>query len=133
MKSDALTFEYVLCVALVVLVVALYATALSTLNYFYSFVVALFSSILGAFLIPFGFWGADFAFDAVRRGESHVYVPFLGRKHEEGTPKKPDPRGRNYTPLEWWNLNWLVITVGVGLLVLGLFVIGYSLGKIHPS
>jgi hypothetical protein len=132
-KGDALTFEYVLSVALVALVVVLYALAFSTLNYFFSFIVAIFSSILGAFLIPFGFWGADFAFDAVRRGESHVYVPFLGRKHEEGTEKKPDSRGRNYTPLEWWNLNWLAVSLGIGFLILGLFVIGYSLGRIQAA
>jgi hypothetical protein len=131
-KSDALTFEYVLSVGLVVLVVGLYALAFSSLNYFTSFIVAVFSSLLGAFLIPFGFWGADFAFDAVRRGESHVYVPFLGRKHEEGTHRKPDARGRNYTPLEWWNLNWLLVSLGVGFLILGLFVMGYSFGRLHP-
>ena len=130
-KIDALTFEYVLSVGLVLLVVGLYALAISSLNYFFSFIVAMFSSLLGALLIPFGFWGADFAFDAVRRGESHVYVPFLGRKHEEGTRRKPDIRGRNYTPLEWWNLNWLVVSLGVGFLVLGLFVMGYALGKMQ--
>ena len=124
-----LTLEYTLAVIVVVLVVGLYAVALYTLNYFFSLLVGIFSTLLGAFLLPFGFWGADFAFDAVRLGEKYIYVPFLGRKHEEGTEAKPDLRGRNYTPLEWWNLNWLVISVGVALLVLGLFVIGYSMGK----
>jgi len=126
---NSLTVEYVLAVGLVVLVIALYAVALATLNGFFALIIGLFSSVLGAFLIPFGFWGADFAFDAVRRGEKYVYVPFLGRKHEEGTEAKPDARGRNYTPLEWWNLNWLVITVGVAFLILGLFVIGYVVGR----
>ena len=126
---NSLTFEYVLSAGLVILVVGLYAVAFATLNGFFALVIGLLSSLLGAFLIPFGFWGADFAFDAVRRGEKYVYVPFLGRKHEEGTEAKPDPRGRNYTPLEWWNLNWLIVTIGVSLLILGLFVIGYVLGK----
>lgn len=127
-----LTLEYTLAVSLVVFVVALYAIAFATLNYFFSLIIGIFSSLLGAFLVPFGFWGADFSFDAVRRGEKYVYVPFLGRKREEGTEAKPDLRGRNYTPLEWWNLNWLVVSAGVSLLALGLFVIGYSIGRGVP-
>ena len=126
---NRLTFEYVLSVGLVVLVIALYAIAFATLNSFFALIIGILSSLLGAFLVPFGFWGADFAFDAVRRGEKYVYVPFLARKREEGTEAKPDLRGRNYTPLEWWNLNWLAITIGVSFLVLGLFVIGYVVGK----
>ncbi len=128
MRSN-LVFEYVLAVGLVIFVIALYSIAFATLNSFFALIVGLLSSLLGAFLIPFGFWGADFAFDAVRRGEKYVYVPFLGRKHEAGTEAKPDSRGRNYTPLEWWNLNWLIVTVGVSFLILGLFVIGYVVGK----
>lgn len=126
---NRLTLEYVLALCVVILVLALYAIAIATLNYFFSLLIGLFSSLLGAFLVPFGFWGADFAFDAVRRGEKYVYVPFLGRRSEEGTDAKPDAHGRNYTPLEWWNLNWLVVSLGVGLLMLGLFVVGYSLGR----
>jgi len=126
---NRLTFEYVLSVGLVVLVIALYAIAFATLNSFFALIIGILSSLLGAFLVPFGFWGADFAFDAVRRGEKYVYVPFLARKREEGTEAKPDLRGRNYTPLEWWNLNWLAVTIGVSFLVLGLFVVGYVVGK----
>jgi hypothetical protein len=123
-----ISFEYALSIAIVCLVVGLYFVAFSTLNTFFGFVVGLFSSLLGAFLVPFGFWGADFAFDAVRRGEKYVYVPFLGRARERGTDALPDLRGRNYTPLEWWNLNWLIVTVGMALLALGLFVVGYVVG-----
>ena len=126
---NSLTFEYVLAVGLVMLVIGLYSVAFATFNSFFALIIGLLSSLLGAFLVPFGFWGADFAFDAVRRGEKYVYVPFLGRKNEEGTEAMPDSRGRNYTPLEWWNLNWLVVTIGVSFLVLGLFVIGYAVGK----
>jgi len=126
---NSLTFEYVLAVGLVMLVIGLYSVAFATFNSFFALIIGLLSSLLGAFLVPFGFWGADFAFDAVRRGEKYVYVPFLGRKNEEGTEAKPDSRGRNYTPLEWWNLNWLVVTIGVSFLVLGLFVVGYAVGK----
>ncbi len=124
-----LTLEYSLSIILVVLVLTVYALAFATLNYLFSFLIAIFSSLLGAFLIPFGFWGADFAFDAVRRGEKHVYVPFLARRNDEGTEAKPDRRGRNYTPLEWWNLNWLAITIGVAFLIIGIFVVGFDLGK----
>ncbi len=129
---NSLTFEYVLAVGLVIFVIALYVIAFATLNYFLSLIIGLLTSLLGAFLIPFGFWGADFSFDAIRRGEKYVYVPFLGRRHEEGMEAKPDLRGRNYTPLEWWNLNWLMISIGVGFVALGLFVIGYALGKGIP-
>ncbi len=129
-RKLSLTLEYVLCLVLVVFVLGVYAvTWNSASDFLFQFVVALFSSVLGAFLIPFGFWGADFAFDAERRREEHVYVPFLARASEESTKANPDGRGRNYTPLEWWNLNWFVITIGVALLLLGIFVIGYDVGK----
>ncbi len=121
-----LTFEYLLSVAVVVFVVALYLVAWLTVDPLFLLLIALFSSLLGAFLIPFGFWGADFAFDAARRGEEFVYVPFLARGREAATRTNPDGRGRNYTPLEWWNLNWFVVTIGAALLLLGTFIIGYE-------
>jgi hypothetical protein len=124
------TLEYVLTILLVGFVIGVYVlTWNSTADFLFQFVVALFSSLLGSFLIPFGFWGADFAFDAERRREEHVYVPFLGRASEASTKANPDGRGRNYTPLEWWNLNWFVITIGVALLMLGIFVMGYDVGR----
>jgi hypothetical protein len=124
------TLEYVLTILLVAFVIGVYVVTWDVASDFlFQFVVALFSSLLGAFLIPFGFWGADFAFDAERRREPHVYVPFLGRQSEVSTNAAPDARGRNYTPLEWWNLNWFVITIGVALLMLGIFVMGYDVGR----
>ena len=126
----SITLEYVLCLLLVAFVLGVYVVTWDSFsNFLFQFVVALFSSLLGAFLIPFGFWGADFAFDAERRREEHVYVPFLARASEESTKANPDERGRNYTPLEWWNLNWFLITIGVALLLLGIFVIGYDVGR----
>lgn len=125
-----LTLEYLLAIGLSVFVVALYVIAwVVSTDHLFLFVVALFSSLLGAFLIPFGFWGADFAFDASLRGDEHVYVPFLARTGEKGTEANPDGRGRNYTPLEWWNLNWFVITLGVALLLLGIFVMAFGLAR----
>jgi len=128
--KQRLTLEYFAALCLVAGILVLYVIAFLTINTFFALLVALFSSLLGAFLVPFGFWGADFAFDAVRRNEKFVYVPFLGRKHEEDTDRKPNARGRNYTPLEWWNLSWFFVTFGVGLLAIGLFVMGYVISKI---
>ena len=82
---------------------------------------------LGAFLVPFGFWGADYAFSTaigeldqsgqtgkVKKGErGKVYVPFMA----------------NYTPVEWWNLNWFLITIGVFCVIFGAFFLGTIVGK----
>jgi hypothetical protein len=128
-----LTTEYLLAISACGLVAALYVAAwLASPDHLLLFLVALFSSLLGAFLVPFGFWGADFAFDAARRGEKYVYVPFLGRDGDKGTDSNPDGRGRNYTPLEWWNLNWFVITIGVAMLLLGVFVMGFDIERGFP-
>ncbi len=83
---------------------------------------------LGAFLVPFGFWGADYAFSTaigeldqsgqtgkVKKGErGKVYVPFMA----------------NYTPVEWWNLNWFLITIGVFCIIFGAFFLGTIVGKL---
>lgn len=111
--------EYLLCVLAVVLVVATFAFALYTADSRFAIIVGLFSSMLGGFMIPFGFWGADFAFGVAighikQTEDNKVYVPFL----------------RNYTPLEWWNLNWFFVAAGAGLMSLGTFVVGYYLGRI---
>jgi len=72
-------------------------------------------------MIILGFWGADFAF-AIACGELHqekekskfkgqrkkVYVPFM----------------KNYTPLEWWNLNWFITLIGAVILALGTLNLG---------
>ena len=101
------------------IVLITYAYAFYTLNNFFALIVGVFSSILGAFMVPFGFWGADFAFGVVighikQTDDDKVYVPFL----------------RNYTPLEWWNLNWFIVTIGVAFLSLGTFVVGYSIAHL---
>ena len=111
--------EYLLCVLGLVVVFVTYAYAFHTLNSFFATIIGVFSSALGAFMIAFGFWGADFAFGVAighihQYEEGKVYVPFL----------------RNYTPLEWWNLNWFLVIVGAGLMSLGTFVVGYSLAHL---
>lgn len=88
-------------------------------------IASLLSIIIGSALIIFGFWGADFAFGVVS-GEIHqakekglikgarrrVYVPFM----------------RNYTPLEWWNLNWYMTFLGCILLSIGMLIMGLIFG-----
>jgi predicted Na+-dependent transporter len=113
--------EYILCILGLVVVIATYALAFYHANSPFAIMIGLFSSILGAFMVPFGFWGADFAFGVAighikQTEDSRVYVPFL----------------RNCTPLEWWNLNWFIVSVGVALLSLGTFVVGYSLAGLAP-
>lgn len=83
---------------------------------------------LGAFLVAFGFWGADYAFSTaigeldqsaqtgkVKKGErGKVYVPFMA----------------NYTPVEWWNLNWFLIAIGMFCVIFGAYFIGTLVGKL---
>ncbi len=80
---------------------------------------------VGAFLVAFGFWGADYAFSTAIgeidqsaqsgkfKGErGKVYVPFMA----------------NYTPVEWWNLNWFLITIGVFCILFGAYFLGTVVG-----
>ncbi len=111
--------EYILCVLGLIVIFVGYALAFYTLNSFFATIIGVFSAMLGAFMVAFGFWGADFAFGVAighikQNEEEKVYVPFL----------------RNYTPLEWWNLNWFLVIVGAGLMSLGTFVVGYSLARL---
>jgi len=81
---------------------------------------------LGPFLIAFGFWGADYAFSTaigeldqsaqtgrVKGEKGKVYVPFMA----------------NYTPVEWWNLNWFLITIGVFCAIFGAYFLGTVVGR----
>lgn len=80
---------------------------------------------VGAFLVAFGFWGADYAFSTAIgeidqsaqsgkfKGErGKVYVPFMA----------------SYTPVEWWNLNWFLITIGVFCILFGAYFLGTVVG-----
>jgi len=111
--------EYLLCVLILVVVLATYAFAFYNLNMRFALLVGVFSSILGSFMIPFGFWGADFAFGVAighvkQTDEDSVLVPFI----------------RNYTPLEWWNLNWFIVSIGAAMLCPGTLVFGYSFARL---
>jgi hypothetical protein len=82
---------------------------------------------LGTFLVAFGFWGADYAFSTaigeldqsrqsgrVKGERGKVYVPFMA----------------NYTPVEWWNLNWFLITIGVFSAIFGAYFLGTIVGRL---
>jgi hypothetical protein len=87
--------------------------------------VSLLSIVAGSMMIVLGFWGSDYAMSialgeldqSMKQGKIHgmkgmVYVPFVG----------------NYTPTEWWNLNWYITLLGSALLGLGMFMLGLNLG-----
>ena len=110
--------EYVSLILAILVVVGLYSAS-SFLAYTpLALWTATLSIFIGGFLIAFGFWGADYAMSMAlgeidqkgqRGGEKgKVYVPFL----------------KNYTPTEWWNLNWLIVLLGVALACSGFLVLG---------
>jgi len=112
-------FNYAFIVLIIVFLV--YILSAFTKNIQLKFMVALFSTIIGSMLIVFGFWGSDFAFGValghikqekergkVKGVKNKVYVPFM----------------KNYTSLEWWNLNWFITTVGIIFFALGMFIVG---------
>ncbi|WP_455368121.1 hypothetical protein [[Eubacterium] cellulosolvens] len=122
--------EYVGFFLILVIVIILFSITIYSLNWGFALIIAVFSGMLGFFLIPFGFWGADFAFGVAyghvdqsnERGhinglKNFVYVPFI----------------KNYTPLEWWNISWFIVVIGLILSTLSTFVLGYSLAKILNS
>ena len=127
MKFWRFTIETLGFLLILIFVVILFSYAIYTINWQFSLIIAFFSGIVGGFLIPFGFWGADFAFGIaiehidqskeggkVRGLKNMVYVPFL----------------RNYTPLEWWNISWFITVIGLVLAIISSFMFGYSLSKI---
>ena len=127
MKFWRFTIETLGFLLILIFVVILFSYAIYTINWQFSLIIAFFSGIFGGFLIPFGFWGADFAFgiaiehiDQSKEGgkfkglKNMVYVPFL----------------RNYTPLEWWNISWFITVIGLVLAIISSFMFGYSLSKI---
>jgi hypothetical protein len=116
-------YNYCLLGALVVLLV--YILFSLTISVRLQLFISLFTILLGGSMVVLGFWGSDFAF-AESCGQLHqekvvgkfkgqmkkVYVPFM----------------KNYTPIEWWNLNWFVTFMGVFLVALGSLVLGIVAG-----
>jgi hypothetical protein len=130
LKVCRFTIETLGFLLILIFVVILFSYAIYTINWQFSLIIAFFSGIVGGFLIPFGFWGADFAFgiairhiDQSKEGgkikgiKNMVYLPFL----------------RNYTLLEWWNISWFITVIGLILAIISSFVFGYSLSKILMS
>jgi len=118
-------FKYAFVLLLIVPVPILILLFSFTISLKLQLIASLFSIILGSAMVIFGFWGSDFAFGVVsgeikqskergliRGARRRVYVPFM----------------RNYTPLEWWNLNWYITFLGCILLAVGMFIIGLIFG-----
>jgi ABC-type antimicrobial peptide transport system permease subunit len=117
--------EFNYCMLSTIIIVLVYIIFSFTLNVQLQFLLSVLSVLMGSFLVVLGFWGADFAF-AMACGQLHqekikgkvkgarrrVYVPFM----------------KNYTPLEWWNLNWFITFVGVLLVALGSLILGIVFG-----
>jgi hypothetical protein len=83
--------------------------------------VSVFNVILGSSMIVLGFWGSDFAFAmaAKQLNQSGVKGRFSGKKSEVYVPFM-----KNYTPLEWWNINWFITLVGATILAFGTLGLG---------
>lgn len=116
-------FNYAFIFALVL--VFIFILFSFTKNIVLEIIMSLFSIILGSVMMVLGFWGSDFAFGValghidqekekgkVKGLKNRVYVPFM----------------KNYTPLEWWNLNWFLTLLGAVFLALGMFMIGLVFG-----
>lgn len=116
-------YNYCFIGMLVVLLVYVFSSFIDSVRF--QIYLSMFSIVLGSGMVFLGFWGSDFAFamalghldqskekGKVKGKKKKVYVPFM----------------RNYTPLEWWNLNWFITFVGVLLLSLGMLVLGIVLG-----
>jgi hypothetical protein len=117
--------EFNYCFVAVTVIVILYAIFAITLNLMLQVVLSVTSIIIGSFLVVLGFWGSDFAF-AEASGQLHqekIRGKFKGRKKEIYVPFM-----KNYTPLEWWNLNWFITFIGVFLVSLGTLILGIAIG-----
>lgn len=82
--------------------------------------------MFGSFMVAFGFWGADYAF-SVRIGE--LDQSKQTGKFEGEVGKVFVPFVRNYTPVEWWNLNWFIVAVGVVCVGFGAYYVGILFGS----
>ena len=108
-----------------IIIVILYTIFSFTLNVRLQLLLSVLSIVIGSALVVIGFWGADFAF-AVVSGQLHqekIKGKFKGQKRKVYVPFM-----KNYTPLEWWNLNWFITFVGVILVALGSLVLGIVFG-----
>jgi len=117
--------EFNYCMMSVIIIIFLYTIFAFTLNIELQLLLSVLSIVIGSTLVVLGFWGADFAF-AVVSGQLHQEKIKGKIKGEKG--KVYVPFMKNYTPLEWWNLNWFITFVGVILVALGSLVLGIVFG-----
>jgi hypothetical protein len=105
--------EFWLSVAAVLIVAGLYFVSAWIKSPKHILQTGLLSTIAGAMMVFLGWWGADAAICTLAAGGKEVWVPFM----------------RTYTPVEWWNINWFVATVGAVLMAFGTFMVGRATGK----
>jgi hypothetical protein len=123
-RRSIIRYEYISSFVGLFVLLVLFAVssfyALTALGIF----VSLLSIVAGSMMIFLGFWGSDYAMSIalgeldqsskqgrIRGVKGMVYVPFVG----------------NYTPTEWWNLNWYITLLGAAILALGMFMLGLHL------
>lgn len=117
--------EYNYCLLGVIVIILVYILFSFTVSVRLQFFMSLFAIVLGTSMVVLGFWGSDFAF-AEASGQLHqekVIGKFKGQNKKVYVPFM-----KNYTPLEWWNLNWFVTFMGVFLVALGCLVLGIVSG-----
>ncbi len=117
--------EFNYCMISVIVIVSLYTIFSFTLNVRLQLLLSVLSIVIGSTLVVLGFWGADFAF-ATASGQLYqekIKGRFKGKKGKVYVPFM-----KNYTPLEWWNLNWFITFVGVILVALGSLILGIIFG-----
>ena len=117
--------EFNYCLACVIFIVLLFVVFSLTMNIMMQTILSVMSIVIGSALVILGFWGSDFAFAEVS-GQLHqerIKGKFTGRKNKVYVPFM-----KNYTPLEWWNLNWFITAAGVILVAMGCLVLGIVLG-----
>ena len=109
----------------VIAILAIYIISALTNSAALHLLISLFSILLGGSMVILGFWGSDFAFAMALKqlDQSKCKGEIRGKKHKVYVPFM-----RNYTPLEWWNLNWFLTFMGVFLVALGSVLLGIVAG-----
>lgn len=117
--------EYTYCFIGLVIIFIFFIFSSLLNNLFLKFFISIFSVIIGSVMIVLGFWGSDFAF-ALASGQlnqSRITGKFKGQRKKVYVPFM-----KNYTPLEWWNLNWFVTLTGSVILAFGTLILGVLIG-----
>jgi len=119
--------EYWFCFAAIAIMVLYFIFSSLLTNIFLRFTLAVLDVTLGSVMIVLGFWGSDFAFALV----SHQLNQSKEKGEFKGSKKKIYvPFMKNYSPLEWWNLNWFVTLIGAVILSFGTLNLGFLFAAI---